>query len=215
MRRSLLHIAVALPVALAAGAALLHSDPPPLRNDLAELARLQVATHDPSAGHATPRDYLLARRELIEKSSVPELIVLMRNDPDAAVRMSALQLLGAKGGPEALEALRDIHRRGEGAMRLAAVHGIAQIGDVPALIEILHSGVGGPQAAAALGRLKAGVPDLAAALADETDLSRACHAATALAEIGSSEARHALETCQTENPTLRRAVERALLKESR
>jgi hypothetical protein len=66
-----------------------------------------------------------------------------------------------------------------------------------------------------LGRLKSGAADLAVVLTDETNLSRACHAATALAEIGSPEARQALESCHTENPTLRRAVERALLKESR
>jgi HEAT repeat protein len=204
------YIALALLLALGAGAAFFYEPPPP-RQELAELTRLQSATHNQTA---SPQEYLRERKRLIGETSVPDLIALLR-DPDPAVRMSALQLLGAKGGPEALEALRDVHRRGEGAMRLAAVHAIAQIGDAPALIEILHSDVGGPQAAVALGRLKAGVPDLAVVLADESDVSRACHAAAALAEIGTPEARHALESFHAENSTLRRAVERALLKESR
>lgn len=213
------YIAVALLLALAVGAALLYKPAAVApRQELAELARLQSDVHNKAAGPAAPQDYLRARKKLIDESSTADLIALLRSDPDPAVRMSALQVLAGKGGPEALAALVAVHRdpAQDVSFRFAAVHGIDAIGDVAALIDILRSDCGGHLAAVALGRLKAAeaVPDLAHAISD-ADISLACHAAAALGAIGTSEARSALETSVTSNSTVRRAIERALLKESR
>ena len=203
---------------------------PLLRRRLAHLSVLHMSVRQTIRARSTKEtidEYLNERRAIIGlgRGIVPELISILGDDSDPGVRIMALQILGAVGGPEALEALVRIHcdLASDTGFRLAAVHAIANLKDadpVPALTEILRAGPGASEAAEALGRRRArrALPDLIDMLADESDVSRSCHAATALGRIGGAVAGDALEASasRADDPLIRRAARQALisLKES-
>ena len=185
----------------------------PLRPRLESLAQLHAAAQ---ADRSMVDAYLRARARAIESADIDALIESAR-DENPAVRMMAVQLLGAVGGDRALAAILDVYRSGENAFRLVAAHAIAGLegaDSVPALLEILRAGPGATTAAEALGRRgdDRAVAPLIAAMQDESDLSRACHAATAPGRPGGPAARLAREqtAAARTHVTVRRAAETAL-----
>lgn len=199
MRLTKAHIAVAALAALVAGAFALKPPPtPPVRREAEPLRPMLVSLSELHTAAQTDRTkvdaYLSARARAVETADVDALIVASR-DEDLAVRVMAIHLLGAVGGERAMAALMHAYRAGDAQAAAQAVAAIEGADAVPALLEILSAGPAANIAAEALGRRgdARAVEPLIAALRDETDPSRACHAAGALARLGGPAARLALE----------------------
>lgn len=215
MRRTILYIAV---FALAATVGWINrptpepivAPAPPEAADLSALAEL----HNAAQTDRTKVDaYKSARARAIENADLNALIASSR-DEDLAVRVMAINLLGAVGGERALAALMDAYRGGDAQPAAQAVAGLEGTDAVPALLEILAAGPAANIAADALGRRgdARAVEPMIAALRDETDPSRACHAATALARLGGPAARLALEqsAADASHDAIRRSANQAL-----
>lgn len=189
-----------------------------LRDSLIDLSGLFGAVR---SSPDSARRYHETRRSIVERGpdQVPALSKLLSEDADLSVRLMALSLLQAIGGTASLEALDRAHRDPgmNETLRVAAAEAIAAIEGAdpePVLLRILNDGPGRDVAASELGRRRSShaVPALSGALADEGNLSLACHAATALGRIGEAASREALERGQAaaRSPVLLRSIQQAL-----
>lgn len=195
-------------------------EPPAPRQELRHLADLHAASRIKPGSPHVPEPYWRARQELLAKgpAALPELRRTIREDPDPAVRLMAIHLTAALGGPAALEALEEAHQDAslDPKLRLSAVDALCALegaDPAPALVRILRTGPGASVAAAELGRRRAGeaVAPLAEALGG-SDASLACHAARSLGRIGGAEARVALEAAQSNvhTPVVLESIRQAL-----
>jgi HEAT repeat protein len=145
-------------------------------------ALLEASKADTGAGRAA-RDALKRVRKA-PQSSVPALVKLLK-DPEPSVRLQAVQVLCdlEEGDKECLATLVGLVRRREASIRFGAATLLSKYGSaareaVPALIEVVRNetdfqtrlaavnalGCIGPDAKAAVGALKAALPELKTAL---------------------------------------------------